>query len=45
MPVALLTSELATAMPQNGGYIVWVTHAFGNFAGYMGECDRVCLLL
>jgi amino acid transporter len=29
------TAELATAMPQNGGYIVWVARAFGNFGGYL----------
>jgi len=34
LPIALLTSELASAMPQNGGYIIWVSRAFGNFWGY-----------
>lgn len=31
LPIGLLTSELASAMPQNGGYIIWVSRAFGNF--------------
>ena len=31
LPIGLLTSELASAMPQNGGYIIWVARAFGNF--------------
>jgi amino acid transporter len=35
LPTGLLTSELASAMPQNGGYIIWVSRAFGNFWGYL----------
>ena len=35
VPVALLSAELASAIPQNGGYIVWVSRAFGNFWGFM----------
>ena len=31
MPIALMTGELASSMPQNGGYILWVSRAFGNF--------------
>jgi len=34
LPIGLLTSELASAMPQNGGYILWVSRAFGNFWGF-----------
>lgn len=35
IPVGLLTAELASALPVNGGYIVWVSRAFGNFAGFL----------
>jgi len=35
MPIALMTGELASSMPQNGGYILWVSRAFGNFWGFM----------
>ena len=30
-PVALMTAELSTALPESGGYIVWVHRAFGDF--------------
>ncbi|MQM01960.1 hypothetical protein Taro_034714, partial [Colocasia esculenta] len=33
IPEALITAELATAFPGNGGYVVWATEAFGPFAG------------
>lgn len=35
LPIGLLTSELASAMPQNGGYIIWVSRSFGNFWGFL----------
>jgi amino acid transporter len=31
LPVALAMSELASAMPDEGGYVVWVDRAFGPF--------------
>ncbi|MBI2206922.1 MAG: APC family permease [Candidatus Rokubacteria bacterium] len=31
LPVALVMSELAAAMPDEGGYITWVRRAFGPF--------------
>ena len=31
LPIGLLTCELASAMPQNGGYIIWISRSFGNF--------------
>ena len=34
-PTALMTAELATAMPEDGGYVVWVERAFGRFWGFM----------
>lgn len=33
-PTALMTSELSTAMPEDGGYVVWVNRAFGRFWGF-----------
>ncbi len=34
LPVALVMSELATAMPEEGGYVVWTRRAFGSFWGF-----------
>jgi amino acid transporter len=34
VPVALFTSELATAIPTEGGYYQWVKRAFGSFWGF-----------
>mmetsp|Transcript_93206 Transcript_93206/g.268327 ORF Transcript_93206/g.268327 Transcript_93206/m.268327 type:complete len:497 (-) Transcript_93206:280-1770(-) len=34
MPVALVTAELSTALPDNGGYSIWVSEAFGEFWGF-----------
>jgi amino acid transporter len=31
LPVALAMSELASAMPDEGGYVTWVDRAFGRF--------------
>ena len=33
-PTALMTAELSTAMPEDGGYVVWVEKAFGKFWGF-----------
>ena len=30
VPVALMSAELTTAFPENGGYVLWVSAAFGN---------------
>ncbi|XP_043725570.1 probable polyamine transporter At3g13620 [Telopea speciosissima] len=35
IPQALLTAELATTFPGNGGYIIWASHAFGPFWGFL----------
>ena len=34
LPTALMTAELSTAMPEDGGYVVWVENAFGRFWGF-----------
>ncbi|HLN86194.1 MAG TPA: APC family permease, partial [Candidatus Limnocylindrales bacterium] len=33
-PTALMTAELSTAMPEDGGYVAWVETAFGRFWGF-----------
>ena len=33
MPQAMVTAELSTAFPDNGGYSLWVKAAFGDFWG------------
>ncbi|KAI3949019.1 hypothetical protein MKW98_021625 [Papaver atlanticum] len=35
MPEALITAELATAYPGNGGFVIWASEAFGPFWGSM----------
>ncbi|PNY18142.1 putative polyamine transporter [Trifolium pratense] len=34
LPEALVTAELATTFPHNGGYVIWVSSAFGPFWGF-----------
>jgi amino acid transporter len=34
LPVSLVMSELAAAMPDEGGYVTWTTRAFGKFWGF-----------
>jgi len=34
-PTALMTAELSAAMPEDGGYGVWVEKAFGKFWGFL----------
>lgn len=34
LPVTLAMSELAAAMPDEGGYVTWVDRAFGRFWGF-----------
>ena len=35
VPVALMTAELASAIPEEGGYYVWVRDAMGPFPGFL----------
>jgi len=45
VPQALITAELSSAFPQNGGYSLWVETAFGRFWGiqesYWSWCSGV----
>ncbi len=34
VPVSLAMAELASALPEEGGYVVWVQRAFGRFWGF-----------
>ncbi|GFP81515.1 probable polyamine transporter at1g31830 [Phtheirospermum japonicum] len=34
VPEALITAEMGTMFPENGGYVVWVTSALGPFWGF-----------
>jgi amino acid transporter len=34
LPTALMVSELASALPEEGGYYVWVARAMGRFWGF-----------
>ncbi|KAK3035741.1 hypothetical protein RJ639_033443 [Escallonia herrerae] len=34
IPEALITAELATSFPENGGYVLWISSAFGPFWGF-----------
>ena len=33
-PLTLITAELSTSFPANGGYTIWVREAFGPFFGF-----------
>jgi len=35
LPVGLMTAELSSAIPEEGGYYVWVKTALGPFAGFL----------
>ncbi|XP_031495509.1 probable polyamine transporter At3g19553 [Nymphaea colorata] len=34
VPEALITAELSTSFPENGGYVAWISAAFGPFWGF-----------
>lgn len=34
IPEALVTAELASSFPENGGYVIWISSAFGPFWGF-----------
>lgn len=35
LPISLMTAELSSAMPEEGGFYVWVKRAMGPFPGFM----------
>ncbi len=42
LPIALMVSELSSAMPEEGGYYVWVKRAMGDFWGVQEGWWTVC---
>lgn len=41
-PTALMTAELSTRYPENGGFIIWARVAFGDFASGMAGWLQFC---
>lgn len=41
LPAALMTAELSTMMPQNGGFVIWCERAFGTFGGWMNGYNSI----
>jgi amino acid transporter len=41
LPMSLITAELASMMPEMGGYIVWIDRAFGQFWAYQNGLWKV----
>lgn len=44
VPEALVTAELATAFPEDSGYVAWVTAAFGPYWGFQEGFWSWCVL-
>lgn len=42
LPIALMVSELSSAMPEEGGYYVWVKRGLGNFWGFQEGWWTIC---
>src|SRR2546427_2595221 len=42
MPTALMVGELASALPEEGGYYVWVRKALGDFWGFQEGWWTIC---
>jgi len=42
LPVALMVAELSSAMPEEGGYYVWVRRALGEFWGVQEGWWSIC---
>ena len=42
LPIALMVAELSSAMPEDGGYYVWVRTALGDFWGVQEAWWTVC---
>lgn len=42
LPISLMVSELASAIPVQGGYYVWVKRAMGNFWGFQEGWWTIC---
>ncbi|MDE3181187.1 MAG: APC family permease [Acidobacteriota bacterium] len=42
LPIALMSSELASAIPDEGGYYIWVRRALGEFWGFQEGWWTLC---
>ena len=42
LPIALMVSELSSAMPEEGGYYVWVKRGLGDFWGVQEGWWTIC---
>jgi amino acid transporter len=42
LPISMMAAELSAAMPQEGGYYVWVREAMGNFWGVQEGWWTIC---
>lgn len=42
LPIALMVSELSSAMPEEGGYYVWVKRGLGDFWGFQEGWWTIC---
>jgi amino acid transporter len=42
VPLALMTAELSTMYPENGGFVLWAKAAFGDSAGGMAGWLQFC---
>lgn len=42
LPIALMVSELSSAMPEEGGYFVWVRRGLGDFWGFQEGWWTIC---
>ncbi|KAJ6708056.1 hypothetical protein OIU85_028343 [Salix viminalis] len=41
IPEALITAEMGTMFPENGGYVVWVSSALGPLLGVSTRLDEM----
>jgi amino acid transporter len=41
LPQALMSAELSLMIDENGGNVVWVQRAFGNFVGWMNAYNNL----
>lgn len=45
LPQAFITAELSSMMDENGGYIIWIQRAFGNFAAWVNAYNAMAASL
>jgi len=41
LPQALMTAEMSSMMPEDGGYIIWVQRAFGDFVAWINSFNNL----